>query len=320
MTDLPEISSPQAPDSPLPPPRPVPIFQRIGPVSFALVSLCIVFFLYQFVAGAITLIVSGTKVTLENVGLVRWSTLIGQILFILLPTVVLVRLRGRRPVEFFRLRLPGAGQVALVIIGTFALQQMLQGYLTVQDMIPLPTELQKVLDMIKKLFEEAYRVLVVAQTPGELIVVLVIVALVPAIAEELLFRGLVQRSLEEAAGGLRGALITGVIFGAYHLIPTNVVPLAVLGMYLGYVVYRSQSIVLSMSAHFFNNLVACLAVYLHVDEDFLAIAPGGKTSGALMALNFLFFTVVFLAATLYFRKMTQRRQVAGFSSQHGVLP
>jgi hypothetical protein len=280
-------------------------FRRIHPAVFALLSLVLVFFLYQLLGGGIALIVTGGKITEENVNLVRWTTLIGQVLFILIPTIVLVRLRERRIGEFFRLHVPDYRQVIAAVIAVFALQQMLVGYMALQDLIPLPPELQKILDMVKKLYEETYRLLLVTRSPLEFTGVVIIVALVPAVSEELLFRGLVQRNFEMVAGGWRGALLAGIIFGGYHLIPTSFVPLSILGIFLGFLVFRTGNIVVAMSAHFFNNFVACAAVYMQLDEDFVVVSPSGGVTAASMVANFAVFAVVFLGATSYLLYITR---------------
>jgi membrane protease YdiL (CAAX protease family) len=145
---------------------------------------------------------------------------------------------------------------------------------------------------------------VLARSPGEFVVVVFTVALVPAVSEELLFRGLVQRSIEQAVGGMRGAIMTGVIFGAYHLNPFNIVPLVALGVYFGFIVFRSKNITLAVSAHFFNNFIACAAIYLQLRDDFVVIAPWGGASPATQLENFALFSLVFVAATYYFIMIT----------------
>jgi membrane protease YdiL (CAAX protease family) len=300
IPDLPPDGAPEAPGPPT-------VFQRIHPVVYALLSLVVVFFLYQVVAGALALVVTGGRVTEDTLGVVRWLTLIGQVVFILVPTIILTRLRHRRLREFFRVHVPDYREIIATIVAVFALQQMLVGYMALQDMIPLPTELQRLIDVVKKLYEETYRLLVSAHSPFEFLWVVIVVALVPSIVEELLFRGLVQRNLEEAAGGMRGAVLAGLIFGAYHLIPTSLIPLAVLGTYFGFIVVRTQNITVAMSAHFFNNFVACAAMYLNLDDDFVAVAPTGGATGGTMVVNFAVFSLVFVAATLYLITITQFR-------------
>ena len=285
-------------------PPPSTWLQRLPPVSFALLVLAVIFVLYQVIGGLITLIIARGNLTEDNAGLVRWSTLFGQILFILLPTILLARARHGSILEPLRIRLPRVRELAVTMVAVFALQQMLQTYMILQDALPVPEDLQKFIDVFKKMVEEMYRVLVAARTPGEFLTVVLIVALVPAITEELLFRGLVQRNFEDAAGGPRGAIIAGVIFGAYHLNPFALIPLVALGVYFGFIVYRSNNITLAMSAHFFNNFVACAAVYLQLDDNFVVIDPGRRPTNSLIALNFLIFAVVFVLSTLYFLKLT----------------
>jgi membrane protease YdiL (CAAX protease family) len=285
-----------------------PWIRRLSPVAFALVSLTLIFFLYQFVAGGVTLLLANGKVTEDNVSLIRWSTIIGQLLCILLPTLLLARRRQGNLVEFFRFSVPTPQETVVTIVAVFALQQMAQGYMAMQDAIPLPAPVKTYVDIFKKLFEETYRVLVQAHSPWEFMLVVVTVAVVPALSEELLFRGLVQRSVEEATGGLKAAIIAGVIFGAYHLNPFSIVPLAALGIYFGFIVYRSRSIIVAIAAHFFNNFVACVAIYLQLDDDFVAIAPGSTPTAQMIVANFALFTLVFVGATMYFIHLTSEEE------------
>jgi uncharacterized protein len=299
-----ETPVPSIVPGPFPPPPALPFFQRIPAIPFALLSLGIIFFLYQFVGGGITFVLFRGTITEGNVGLVRWSTLIGQVLFILLPTLLLTKLRGHAPVRYLRLNVPEYREIILTVIAVFALQQILQGYMALQDLIPLPPRVQEFLSQFKKLFEETYRLLVASHSPGEFLFVVLVVAFVPAFAEELLFRGLVQRSFEEGTDGLRAAMVAGIIFGAYHMNPFSFIPLIVLGVYFGFIVYRSQNISVAISAHFFNNFVACAAAYVQLDEDFVAIAPGRHPSMFLVSANCAIFLLVFLLATYYFISIT----------------
>jgi membrane protease YdiL (CAAX protease family) len=285
------------------PPRP-PFLQRLHPVAFAILSLILVFFLYQVVAGGITLLLANGKITSDNVSLVRWSTLIGQLVFLLVPTLVLVRLRTGTWLQYFRIHLPEAREVIVTVVAVFALQQVLQCYMFLQEAIPLPAPVKEIVDQFKQIIEETYRLLVQSHSAWEFLGVVIVVALVPSITEEFLFRGLVQGSFEEAAGGLRAAILSGVIFGAYHLNPFSFVPLISLGIYFGFLVYRSQNIALAVSAHFFNNFLACVAAYLQLDDDFVAFSPAHSPSWEAILVNFVVFGMVFLAASYYFVRIT----------------
>lgn len=288
-----------------PPPPPQPLIQRIPPVPFAALALGVIFVLYQVVGGVMTWVVFRGNVTAENVTAVRWMTLFAQLLFILLPTILLVRWRYPGQTNWFRIHPPDLRHVALSLVSVFALQQLLQGYLLLQDMIPLPQVVEDIVKTFRTLMERAYRLLVSAQSPAEFLVVVLVIAVTPAIVEEMFFRGLVQRNFEQATVGIRGAVITGIIFAAYHVNPFTFLPLAVLGVYFGFVVYRSGNLTVGIIAHFFNNFVACLAVYLQLTDDFVVVDPTGQPSPMVRGLNYLVFGVVFVAATYYFIRVTR---------------
>ncbi len=301
--------------TPLPsqPPRPH-IFRRMPPVAFALFALAVVFLLYQGLGSVAVLVLSGGKVVMDSAPLLRWSTLVGQLVLMLVPTLVLVRLRYGGFRESLRLTLPEPREMVVIVVAVFALQQMLQGYMALQDALPMPESVRRLIEWFQNAMEASYRLLAEASSPLEFVFVVVVVALVPAVCEEVLFRGLVQRSFEERFGGISAAVLAGFIFGLYHLNPFGVVPLVSLGIFFGYVVFRSGSLPLAVTAHFFNNFIACTALYLHYDDDFVAMKPGGGASTDLLVVNFLFFAAVF-ATSLYFFILLTRKEGSGPGSE-----
>lgn len=295
--------------APLPSPQPpVPFWRRIHPFVYAAMALAGVFILYQVVAGGLVILLVGLTVTPQNAETVRWATVASQILCILVPSLLLARLRYGSIRKAISFKLPGSRQLFSSVVAVFALQQVLQVYLIAQDSIPLPQEVQKVLEAIKELYEHMYLLLVTANTPWEFLIVVFSVALVPAVSEEMFFRGLVQRNIGEATGPLRAAMFTGFIFGAYHLEPMNLVPLVILGAYFGYLVYRSGGIIVAISAHFFNNFIACAASYMHMKDDFIALAPSGPVTLPLLLTNAVLFTAVFIGATLLFNSVSREQE------------
>lgn len=277
---------------------PAGFWRRLGPVPFLIISLMGIFVLYQGIAGGATLLLAGVSLSAESVHAVRWATLLGQLLTILLPTLILARLRYGSVLQPLRVRVPDPLLLILAIAGAFALQQVLQGYLLAQDQIPMPDKVRKMIDMIKELFEQTYRLLLTAHSPVEFLMVVATVAIVPALAEEFLFRGLAQRALEETTTGLKPAVISGVIFGLYHLHPFSLVALIAIGIFLGWLVHVSNNLSIAILAHFFNNFLAALSVHLALDENFLVLAPNGGADAGVVVLNTLVFALV-LAGVMY---------------------
>ena len=282
----------------------------ISPVLFAFLSLVVIFFLYQIVGGIMTALVFGLKPTPEKANGFRIATGVGQFLFILLPTMMLARFASPVPKNYLRIRTPDVRTLLVPLVGIFSLQQLLQVYLFFQEKIPVPQSIEQQVNQFKELLEEAYRMLVGAHSIPELLAVILIVALIPAIAEELMFRGLVQRSFEKGLSPGKGVLVTGVIFGAYHLNPFSIVPLVLLGIYLGFLVLRANNIWVSVSAHFYNNTIACIAAYVNKDDALITGDPGEMSFGFLAA-SFVFFAFLFALSTYYFIVITKQANSSG---------
>ena len=297
------------PDAPVPdaavPQIPEPSFiEKLGipPWIYAIVVLFVIFVSYQVIGSIITLLIfESSQITPENVQGIRLQTGLAQIVLLLIPTIVLARLQTKNLRSVFRLNLPPWKSTLFALIGIFALQQVLQAYLFFQELIPLPQAIRPQVEEFRKLVEEVYRILTTAHSLPELLFVVVIVALIPAVCEELLFRGLVQGNFEKGSPKpWLGFIITGTIFGVYHLNPFAVVPLIALGIYFGYIVYHSKSIIVAIIGHFFNNGMAVLAAYFNVDEEMVGTIAAGNMTMPVIVGNLIIFTVVLAASTVAF--------------------
>lgn len=100
-------------------------------------------------------------------------------------------------------------------------------------------------------------------TPLGLAVNILIIAIIPALGEELLFRGVVQKELSKWSGKVHLSIwITAFLFSAIHLQFLGFFPRFLIGGLLGYMFYWSGSIWLPILAHFVNNAVAVILYYM----------------------------------------------------------
>lgn len=88
---------------------------------------------------------------------------------------------------------------------------------------------------------------------------LMLVAVTPAICEEVIFRGYFQRNMERSMKPLWAIIITGIAFGAFHMRFGELIPLSLLGIFMAYVVWVSGSIWPAVLAHLLNNGTAVIA-------------------------------------------------------------
>jgi membrane protease YdiL (CAAX protease family) len=291
---------------------------KYAPSAFAFAALAILFVLYQFVGGGITLLLIGGTITPDNVTAARLATMLSQIIFLLLPTLYLAKLQHGRISDALRWRIPSLSESILAIAGMVVLMQLSETYLFFQSKIPMPEQLVPIIDAFKKAIEEAFKTLMTAGSVPELIFVVVVAALTPAICEELMFRGLIQKNFSLAYGKTKGYLLAGAIFGLYHLNPFWLVPLIGLGIYFSFLQHRSQTLLLPIAVHLINNGAATIGVYAYgpTNDTTPTIFMGteGGPSDAVVLGTGIFFAVIFFIIIVQYIRITD--PVQSGSSEH----
>jgi membrane protease YdiL (CAAX protease family) len=100
-------------------------------------------------------------------------------------------------------------------------------------------------------------------TVPRLLVGLLTIAVIPAIGEELVFRGVLQRQVHRWSGNAHVAVwVSAIIFAAIHVQFFGFVPRALLGALFGYLYLWSGNIWVPIVAHFFNNGFTVFLLYL----------------------------------------------------------
>lgn len=99
-------------------------------------------------------------------------------------------------------------------------------------------------------------------SPARFWVGVLVIGLVPAVAEELVFRGVIQKNLVRWFSPHVGVWLGAAIFSAIHMQFFGFVPRFVLGLVLGYLYLWSGNILVSMAAHFTQNAFQLVILYL----------------------------------------------------------
>ena len=109
------------------------------------------------------------------------------------------------------------------------------------------------------------RVLLEMPNFSTLLINLVLIAIIPAIAEELFFRGVMQRLLIQMLHRAPwvAIIITALIFSAIHMEWMDFIPRVILGFLLGALYYLSGNLWLPIIGHFLNNGMQVVMVYLY---------------------------------------------------------
>jgi sodium transport system permease protein len=179
---------------------------------------------------------------LEKRGMIT-NILVTELAFFLTPVLVLAMVKKFPLRETFSLRTPPwRGIVAAVLIGISGWAAV--GGLVIR-LLPPPDSVVKALEKIVLLDN--------TQTP--LWLAWVLVALVPAVSEELLFRGLILSGLRPL-GNRTALIVSSLLFAVAHASIYRLLPTLFLGLLLGWIVLRTGSLFCSILIHVLNNGIA----------------------------------------------------------------
>lgn len=177
---------------------------------------------------------------------------IGQVAGFFLFVLFVAWLHTPDVASYLRVRRIDGAQFGLAGVGLVTLLPFVSWLGELNASIPFPESLEA--------WDEQQAVLLEQVLGAELNVfyVLLVVALTPAICEELMFRGYLQRQVERRLGVVWSIVLVGLIFGLFHLRPTQVLPLATLGVYLGFSVWVTGSLWAGVLIHLLNNGLAVI--------------------------------------------------------------
>jgi membrane protease YdiL (CAAX protease family) len=153
--------------------------------------------------------------------------------------------------------------VGIVVIATIiATAPVTDALGIINKAIPLPANWRAYFDSMESTYESQVKLMLDVGSAGGLMISLFLVAALPALVEELFFRGALQGMLSRWIGRPWVAImVTSVIFSAIHLSWYGFLPRAMLGMVLGAVFYITGNLWYSVLMHFINNAAAVVYLY-----------------------------------------------------------
>lgn len=297
------------------------IYPTMSPIAAAFTGLVVVFVLYQIGGSILTLLIFGLDIKSANVNAMRLMTIGGQIMFILLPALIFAKLVYEDVGTIIRFKLPSFKEIIVFVVGMILITPLLQTYLYVQNfLINLLAEKYVVIERIKsnldqldKLVTETYSDLLRSETVFEASFIVIVVAVVPSICEEVFFRGYVQKSFEFRIKPVWAALVTAIFFALYHFNPYGLIALFALGFFFGYSAYISGSIFIPLLLHFLNNFIAVMTYFILGEEEFIQADVSDPSQIGINLFLFVFFLMLFIVyiylVNRNYDKIKQRKEL-----------
>jgi len=272
------------------------VLEQNGIFSTLVVLFAIICF-FALVLSPITVLITASNPS--NINLMKVSQLILSVGIFILPPFVLAFLCSKKPLVYLRLNQKtawlDAGYVILfmLIIIPFVnlLGEMNQQLVLPKFMAGLESTLKSMEDQANKLVEQMLQV----HGYAALLFNVFLIALLPAIGEELFFRGALIRVFQNWKGMIPAIWIVAILFSTIHLQFYGFVPRLLMGAFFGYLILWSGNIRLAVIAHFINNVVAVLFYYFKFNgiklPDIDSIGTGntlwiGIASGAIGLFGF----------------------------------
>ena len=204
----------------------------------------------------------------NNVGLLRYLLVVQDISFFVIPSIIILRLmNSESPKRFTEFKMPLLKEIVLVIILTFCIFSITSFTGQLNSAMHLPHWLSGVEHWMTDLEDKAdttIDLLIVSKTFGIMMLNLITIGLAPAIAEELIFRGVFQKIFYNLfKSGHASVWISAFLFSAIHFQFFGFLPRFILGLVFGYLFFWSGTLWLPMISHFVNNAFPVILAYVH---------------------------------------------------------
>jgi membrane protease YdiL (CAAX protease family) len=198
-----------------------------------------------------------------DVSILKYIQVSQQIAMFVIPAIFLGYIFKCGKTPFLKLdRLPESGNIIMVILLTIMIIPLNSYTGLLNSKMNLPDWLSGVEHWMRGKEDTATTLTgLLIKTNGlkDLIINIFILAIIPSIAEELIFRGLLQQILGKLfRSDHAGIWITSISFSAIHMQFFGFLPRLILGLCFGYIFFWTSNLWLPILAHFINNLVPVL--------------------------------------------------------------
>ncbi len=236
-----------------------------------------------------------------NANAMRLIQCISQIVGFLVPTIFTAYLLNRKPIKLIGFKGPVTIRQAAIVLGIIITAMMVSGALSYfTELIPISSSWRTRFDNMEQDFMKQVEAIVGLNNFGQYLLSVFIMAFIPALCEEAVFRGGLQNFLTR---GTRkpwmAIIIVSILFSAAHFSFYGFLSRFFLGVVLGLIYYYSGRLWLCILAHFINNALGITLLYLYKNQGKLIEESMSDTSGGYWGLLAL---PVLILLFKYFKK------------------
>ena len=201
----------------------------------------------------------------SDTGLLRVMALLNHIFLFLLPPIIFAIIYSKREwaEQLAIARAPVWWHVLAGIALLFIAYPLVQKSYEINNLIPLPDWAGQMEDSTAEVLKQILNM----TSTGDFIFNAIIIGLLPGIAEELFFRGIIQQESYTWVGRNAWAVwLTAIVFSALHFQFEGFLPRVVLGALLGYAFLWTRNLWVPIIMHFVNNVTPVVGMYFFGDD------------------------------------------------------
>jgi len=275
------------------------------------IIIIILFFLSVFVVGLLAAMpifgIAPTELAYAmgvdgNINLLKYLQILQGFSLFIIPSFIVAYVFSNNTFKFLYLDVPPKLFYSILAVALMILALPLINFLAqINSKMNLPEFMSGVEQWMRASETNAEiltKKLLTVNTFGGLMLNIFMIAVLPAIGEELLFRGIVQKYLTQIFKNAHvGIILAAIFFSAFHMQFYGFIPRLVLGMMLGYLLFWTKSLWVPIIAHFANNAFAVVTYYYiskgEISEDVEKIGSEGQS------IIFAFVSFLLVGAIIY---------------------
>ena len=208
----------------------------------------------------------------ENISIIKYFQGLQTVALFILPAFAVAYIFSEKIGDYLSLnKKTSINSVILVLLTIIVALPAVNVLIQFNEAMKFPEFMSGIEDWMRTSEDEAKRIteiLVSTKTLAGLFANLFVMAVLPAIGEELIFRGIFQKILTKMTNNYHwGIIISAFLFSAMHMQFYGFLPRFLLGVYFGYLLVWSKSLWLPILAHFINNAMAVILYFYYFNES-----------------------------------------------------
>ncbi len=143
---------------------------------------------------------------------------------------------------------------------------------------------------------------------GTFILAIFVMAVIPSITEELLFRGIILQGLRKRFGDIGAIYMTALLFALMHMSFQQLIYPFILGSIMGYIVIRTGSLISSIVVHFINNFLVIMFAFIENTTGFSLEIGGWVIYLIGCILLFVTIGIIYIIDRFYFKHKNMKEE------------